>query len=105
MENKPYRLRYLPLFQSDLTDIVDYITNVLLNPSAADELVNRIEEAILTRLETPLISPPFQSSTEREHPYRAILVGNYAVFYVVIGDVMEVRRVLYKGRDFPRHLQ
>lgn len=35
MENKSYRLRYLPLFEQDLTSTVNYITNVLKNGDAA----------------------------------------------------------------------
>ncbi len=27
------------------------------------------------------------------------MVNNYSVFYVVIDDVMEVRRFIYNGRD------
>ncbi|MCM1488697.1 MAG: type II toxin-antitoxin system RelE/ParE family toxin, partial [Firmicutes bacterium] len=33
-----------------------------------------------------------------------IYVGNYTVFYVVIGDVMEVRRFIYSRRNFDRLL-
>ncbi len=32
---KPYKLSFLPLFEEDLNDIVDYITNHLHNPAAA----------------------------------------------------------------------
>ena len=56
--------------------------------------VTRIAEAFET----------FHSLREREHPYYRIGVGNYNVFYVVIGDVMEVRRLLYSGRDWHRML-
>lgn len=33
------------------------------------------------------------------HPYYRIDVRNFAVFYVVINDTMEVRRLLYSKRD------
>ena len=46
MENKTYRIRYLPLFKEDLSGIVDYITQVLHNPQAAERLVNEVEAAI-----------------------------------------------------------
>lgn len=33
-----------------------------------------------------------------------IYVRNYIVYYVVIGTVMEVRRLIYGARDTDRHL-
>ena len=36
---------------------------------------------------------------ERIHRYYRINVHNYCIFYVVIEDVMEVRRIIYKKRD------
>lgn len=38
MANRKYRLRYLPLFEQDLVQTVSYITNVLKNPDAAENL-------------------------------------------------------------------
>ena len=35
MADKPYQLRYLPIFEQDLVETVSYITNVLRNPDAA----------------------------------------------------------------------
>jgi len=35
---KPYKLRYLPLFEKDLEDAVTYIAFELQNPEAADRL-------------------------------------------------------------------
>ena len=42
---------------------------------------------------------PHTSSKTRKHPYYKINVGNYSTFYVVIDDVMEVRRILYSRRN------
>ena len=90
MENKSYQLRYLPIFETDLLSTVNYITNVLKNEDAAHRLVDDIESAILKRLENPL-------AFRREYPYYRIYVRNYVVYYVVIGNVMEVRRLIYKS--------
>lgn len=40
----------------------------------------------------------------RKHPYDRINVHNYAVFYIVIDDVMEIRRFLYSGRELDQIL-
>ena len=92
MENKSYQLRYLPIFETDLLSTVNYITNVLKNEDAAHRLVDDIESAILKRLENPLAFEPYRSAKRREYPYYRIYVRNYVVYYVVIGNVMEVRR-------------
>ena len=96
MSVKRYKLSFLPLFESDLIEITDYITNHLNNPEIALRLVDDIEIAINRRLETPLAFAPYPTSKNRPYPYYRINIRNFSVFYVVIGDTMEVRRVLYE---------
>ena len=82
---------------------ISYITNVLKNTDAAEKLVNDVEDAIQERLEYPLAFEPFPSK-KRDYPYYRIYIRNYVIYYVVIGDVMEVRRFLYGARDTNRYL-
>lgn len=103
MKNEKYKLRYLPLFEQDLIQTVSYITNVLKNTDAAEKLVNDVEDAIQERLEYPLAFEPFPSK-KRDYPYYRIYIRNYVIYYVDIGDVMEVRRFLYGARDTNRYL-
>ena len=49
MNGKHYKLRFLPLFEDDLSGIVDYIAYRLKNPIAADQLVDAVQEAIRER--------------------------------------------------------
>lgn len=102
--NKKYKLSFLPLFEEDLTELADYIAVTLRSPGAAERLVDDIESAIYKRLEAPLSFAPFRSAKERLHPYYRINVRNFSVFYVVIDDTMEVRRVLYSKRDLDKLL-
>lgn len=101
---KNYKLRYLPLFANDLNDAVSYITDVLNNPQAAENLICKTEKAILERAQCPVGFEHYRSAKQRKDIYYRIYVGNYTVFYVVIGDVMEVRRFIYSARDFDRLL-
>lgn len=94
-----YTLLYLPLFEQDLSESALYISEVLKNNDAAQTLVDDVEKAILTRLKNPLAFEPFCSIVPRKDTYYRIYVGNYTVFYVVIGDIMEVRRLIYSRRD------
>ena len=104
MEDKFYRLRYLPIFEQDLISAVNYIANVLKNETAAMRLIDDVEAAVKERLNNPLAFEPYRSAKKRDYPYYRIYVRNYVVYYVVIDDVMEVRRLMYGARDIDRHL-
>ena len=102
--HKKYTLSYLPQFEHDLAAARDYITFTLQNPTAALRLIEDAETAILKRLENPLSFQPYQSTKNRKHPYYRINVRNFAIFYVVIDNVMEVRRFVYSKRHLPKIL-
>ena len=104
MTNKNYELRILPLFEDDLNHITDYFVHRLKNIDAAECLVDDVESAIYERLSAPESFETFHSTHDHTHPYYRIKVRNFFIFYVVIGNVMEVRRILYKRRNWTRFL-
>ena len=97
--DKEYKVRYLPLFKDDLEQAVLYISNVLKNPASAQRLLDDVERSINERRQYPLAFELYHSFRQREHEYYKIPVGNFFVFYVVIDNVMEVRRFVYSKRD------
>jgi Plasmid stabilisation system protein. len=105
MVGKKYRVRFLPLFEWDLAEITDYISYNLINPQAANLLVDEIEKAVSERLMCPESFEPYPSAKDRKYPYYRIYVKNFIIYYVVIDDedvmfkIMEVRRILYNRRD------
>jgi len=99
--DKRFTLRYLPLFEQDLAGVRDYIALTLRNPTAALRLVEDTERAILKRLKNPLGFVPYRSIRDRKQPYYRINIRNFTVFYVVIGNVIEIRRFVYSKRDIP----
>lgn len=104
MNEKRYKLSILPLFEKDLNEIVDYIVHRLKNPLAAEKLVDDVEEAIRERLTCAESFEPYPSTKERVYPYYKIHVRNFTIFYVVIDNTMEVRRILYSRRDLKQHI-
>lgn len=95
-----YELQYLPLFYDDLLATVKYLSEALHNPKAANKLIDDVENSILDRLPNAEAFEPFHSLKERRYPYYRIYVNNYIVYYVVIEHrIMEVRRLLYVGRN------
>lgn len=104
MPSKKYRLSYLPLFYEELDEKVTYIAEKLKNPKAANDLLDKVEMAILERLPIAESFEPYRTIRERQYTYYRIYVDNYIIYYVVIDDdpndlVMEVRRFLYNGQN------
>jgi len=100
MFDRTYDLEVLPYFEAELQEAVDYIQYRLRNPPAAAKLVDAVFDAIRERQKSPLAFEAYPSAADREHPYYRIAVGNYLVLYVVIGNVMEVRRFIYQRRNW-----
>lgn len=103
MEEKHYKLRFLPLFDDDLNRAIDYIAFELENPEAAEHLADSVQNTIRERLHCAEAFEAYPSSRERKYPYYRIYVKNYIVFYVVIDDVMEVRRLISR-RGYRNHI-
>ena len=103
---KPRRLRdlSLPLFWDDLNEAVSYIADVLKAPEAAERLIDATEAGILAHSRNPTLATTYKTAKPRPLPYYWFEVGNYMVFYVVLDDVMEVRRFLYGARDLTNML-
>ena len=99
MDTKRYKLRFLPLFEDDLNEAVDYIAIRLKSPIAAENLVDAVQVAIRERAACAEAFEQYHSARERQYPYYRIYIKNYIVFYVVIDDVMEVRRFIYNRRN------
>lgn len=101
---KRFTIRYSPLFYNDLDKIIDYVAFELKNEVAVKKLVNTVETEIKQQQAHPLQPATYQSINKRKYPYRRIIVDNFLIFYVVIDDVMIVRRMLYGRRDMRKIL-
>ncbi len=101
---KKYKLRYLELAQSDLLDIISYISNQLSAPQAATNLLNKLDKEI-SRLERfPLSGHPYTNKQKLNEEYRMLVVENYLVFYVVYDNIVEIRRIIYGRRNYEKLL-
>lgn len=109
MGETTYTLSYLPLFYDDLEESVVYISDVLCNAEAANDLIDAVEKAILKRLPNAESFEPFHSRNERKYPYYRIYVKNYTIYYVVLPagkgkKIMEVRRMLHNLQYRDRYI-
>ncbi|MDC3414164.1 type II toxin-antitoxin system RelE/ParE family toxin [Aquibacillus sp. 3ASR75-11] len=97
-----YNLKYLPLAFKDLKNITDYITDTLKAPKAAMDLLNALDDSISMLQQFPYSYKVYQPIKELENEYRLLLVKNYAVFYVVKEQVVEIHRVVYGKMDLTK---
>ncbi len=96
-----FTLEYSPQFYEELSETIRYITFKLRNPEAAQRLMDDAERAILERLDAPLSFATYYTDSVTGDVYYRINVRNFAIYYVVIGDVMEVRWFRYFRRMVP----
>jgi addiction module RelE/StbE family toxin len=92
-------IRYLPSFQQELNAIVDYITFTLEAPRAASNLLDELEKSINDLKIFPLAHRLYRPVKPIPAEYRVLTVKNYLVFYVVLGEIIEIHRIIYKKRN------
>jgi addiction module RelE/StbE family toxin len=92
-------IKYLPSFQQELDAIVEYITFTLEAPKAALNLLDELDESINNLKEFPLAHRLYRPIKPIATEYRILTVKNYLVFYVVLGDIVEIHRIIYKKRN------
>lgn len=93
-----YKVKIYPSAQQDLRDIADYLNT--LSPSAALRYYDKLTEEIASLSTLPERCPRPRDLALAAKGYRYLIVGNYLVFYVVSGDTVQIRRILYGRRDY-----
>lgn len=99
-----YKINYSVEARRDLDDIWDHITFDLCNATAAQNVVNRIMDAIDQLEDFPGLGAPLSSIANTDSDYRYIVTENYMTFYRVFNNDVYVDRVLYGRRDYLRIL-
>jgi addiction module RelE/StbE family toxin len=93
-----YNVKIFPAAQNDLLDIVDYLNT--LSSDAAIRYYDLIIEKAGTLATMPKRCPLAKDAQLRLRGYRTLLVKNYIVFYVINGETVEIRRILYARRQY-----
>ena len=88
-----YKLKITPAAASDLAEISAYISMQLHNPQA----VRRIQQ-------NPHLGFSVSAKIGRETNLRALLSGNYFLFYSIENEAIQVSRVLDGRQDYLRVL-
>jgi toxin ParE1/3/4 len=97
---KPLEVQYLPLAETDLLEIIEYIRKD--NPRAAQDTFARFEEALGKLASFPGLGAVARDDRLGSKGYRVLIIDNYLAFYVVDENlgIVEVRRVLHGRRRY-----
>ena len=92
--------------ESDLRDIVRYISSQLDAPITALKMMDLFEDAMGSLEEMPHRCPLLSDERLATMGYRKLHVKNYFVFYTIdeIHNVVDVERILHSRRDWQRIL-
>lgn len=100
-----YKVTFGKKAQQDMTEITDYISNELSNPTSAFKILKNIRKSASTLKKFPKISPVYISHEELKYEYRQKVVGSYSLFYTVNKTEVIIQRVLFNRMDFDRQLK
>ncbi|WP_164170311.1 type II toxin-antitoxin system RelE/ParE family toxin [Ruminococcus flavefaciens] len=98
------KIVYSPKAQNDLDEIWAYISEKLLNPSAAEATVNGILDTIDMLQAQAEIGKPLYFSSDMFSGYRFLVYKNYLAFYRTSADTIYIDRIIYGKRDYMRLL-
>ena len=98
------KIVYSPKARNDLDEIWTYISEKLLNPTAAENTINGILDTIDMLQEQAEIGKPLYFSSDMFSGYRFLVYKNYLAFYRTSGDNVYIDRIIYGKRDYMRLL-
>ena len=93
-----HKVKILPKAQEDMLEIVDYLNS--LSEAAALRYYDLIVEKISSLSDMPERCPIARDTQLRLRGYRYLVVEKYLVFFVVIGNTVQIRRILYGRRQY-----
>ena len=93
-----YKVKIYPAAKRDLQQIVDYLNT--LSALAALRYYDLLVEQISSLSHMPFRCPRPRDAALAAKGYRYLLVEKYLVFYVVVGDTVQIRRILYARRNY-----
>lgn len=96
MEN--YKIKIFPRAKQDMEEVIDYLNT--LSPDVALKYYDLLVEEIAGLSQIPERCPRPKDLALAARGYRYLIVKNYLVFYVIAGDTVQIRRILYARRNY-----
>ena len=98
-----YQYKFTPLAYSDLDNALDYISEKLLNPNAANNLFHAVQREIRSICSNPYAFPDCSNYLIDSQTIRHAIVGNYILIFEVYDSekTISILRFLYGRMDIP----
>ncbi len=93
-----YKVRIYPTAEQDLAEIVNYLNT--LSQQAALKYYDMLTKEIADLSTMPERYPHPRDLALTAKGYRYLVVKDYLVFYMVVGDTVQIHRILYGRRDY-----
>ena len=93
-----YKVRIYPAAERDLLEVIDYLNT--LSPQTALKYYDLLTEQIAGLSFMPERCPWPKDLALIAKGYRYLIVKDYLVFYKVVGDTVQIHRILYGRRDY-----
>ena len=93
-----YKVKIYPSARRDLEEIIEYLNT--LSKETALEYYDTLVKGISFLSRVPERCPHPRDVALAAKGYRFLATKNYLVFYVVVGDTVQIRRILYARRDY-----
>ena len=101
MASKKYDFVLTETAGADIDDIFGYISKDLVNPDAASDFADELEEKLYGVCKAPRSGHLVENEFMRRDDIRRVLVGNFTAYYVIDEEKKSivVLRVVYSKRD------
>lgn len=101
-----YRILISDRAMNDITNALNYIEGILLNPQAADDLSIKIEQRIESLATMPKRHPVIDDPLLSRLGMRFIVIDGYIAFYTISNDIKTVNiiRIVYGKRNWSKLL-
>lgn len=93
-----YKVKIYPSARRDLEEIIEYLNT--LSKETALKYYNTLVKGIGFLSYVTDRCPHPRDTALAAKGYRFLAVKNYLAFYVVVGDTVQIRRILYAKRDY-----
>lgn len=93
-----YKVRIYPTAEQDLVEVVNYLKT--LSTDVALKYYDMLIEEIASLSTMPERCPHPRDLALTAKGYRYMVVKDYLVFYMVVGDTVQIHRILYGRRDY-----
>ena len=95
---RSYDIRYLPIAEADLNEIVEYLLEHSIN--AANAFIDELERSEERLSMFPESAALIRDKKLRRKGYRVVTIGDYLLFYTLRNENVYIMRIIHGKRNY-----